>query len=279
MNQAAVSSHPSGARAASGLPASSLPDYIDYAHYRDAEGYRLLQHCLSAPHDAENVLRTLEHAGLLDFAGDVAPAASKWRAVRSLPGPRRAVVRIGDGRPDDIRDRMLLERDPHRLLEGLLIACWAAGIDEAFLQLDDVHQACREMLLLELETLAQELPITGLTPIRLCSAVPGAWATLVNEVETLYWVRELSEKGGDGLPAFTRAPRVPRAALVRGVGPGARAGAQARARGQHGAGADRRTRRRHGRGAAPVRLCLRRRCRGKDPARQPGTARHSMPAA
>lgn len=184
------------------------PDYIDYEHYRGAEGYRLLQDCLAGRRDAESVLQALDRACLQDFAGEAGLAAGKWRDVRALPGPRRALVRVGDSGPGDTRDRLLIESDPHRFLEGLLIACWVAGIAEAVVQLDEVHQGCHEVLLQELETLAQEMPITGLTPIRLGRAGASLQPTLALEAETLHWVRELSERGSSGQRWYAVSGRV-----------------------------------------------------------------------
>lgn len=195
----------------------ATPDFVDYEHYRGNEGYRLLQDCLAGRRDAGSVLQALERAGLQDFAGSAGPAAGKWRDVLAAPAPRRAVVRIGDASPAHTRDRLLLEADPHRFLEGLLIACWAGGIAEAIVQIDDIHSACREMLEQELDTLVQEMPIGGLTPIRLGRVAPSLQATLELEAETLYGVRELCENGGAGLrwyavtggvrePGLKRAP-------------------------------------------------------------------------
>jgi formate dehydrogenase beta subunit len=186
----------------------ATPDFVDYEHYRGHEGYRLLQDCLAGRRDAVSVLQALERAGLQDFAGSAGPAAGKWRAVLASPAPRRAVVRVGDASPAQMRDRMLLEADPHRFLEGLLIACWATGITEAIVQIDDLHLACREMLEQELDTLVQEMPIGGLTPIRLGPAASSLQATLELEAETLYWVREICEKGGSGLRWYAVSGRV-----------------------------------------------------------------------
>lgn len=188
--------------------ASCRPDYIDYEHYRGAEGYRLLQQCLAGRLDAATVVQALEQAGLQDFAGDAAPAAAKWRAVRDKPGPHRAVVRVGDSGPGDTRDRWLIESDPHRFIEGLLIASWATGIAEAVVEIDEVHRTCRDTLEQELETLLQEMPIGGLTPIRLRRAEPSLQPTLELEAESLHWVRELCETGSRGLRWYAVTGRV-----------------------------------------------------------------------
>ncbi len=193
----------------------TTPDFVDYEHYRGAEGYRLLQHCLAGRLAAPSVLKALEAAGLHDFAGEPAAAAAKWRAVNAMPGARRALVRVGDSGPGDTRDRWLIESDPHRFVEGLLIACWAAGLGEAFVEIDEVHRACRETLEQELDTLQQEMPIGGLTPIRLQRAGPSLQPTLELEAETLHWVRELCEKGGSGQRWYAVTGRVREPGLKR----------------------------------------------------------------
>lgn len=187
---------------------NTTPDFIDYEHYRGAEGYRLLQDCLAGRRSAASVLQALDRAGLQDFAGRAGPAGGKWRDMLASPVPRRALVRVGDSSPADTRDRLLIEADPHRFVEGLLIACWAAGIAEAVVEIDEVHRSCRETLEQELDTLVQEMPIGGLTPIRLRRAESSLQPTLELEAETLHWVRDLCERGGSGQRWFAVTGRV-----------------------------------------------------------------------
>lgn len=193
----------------------ATPDFVDYEHYRGAEGYRLLQDCLAGRRDTGSVLQALDRAGLQDFAGTAGLAAGKWRDVLAAAAPRRVVVRVGDASPAHTRDRLLLEADPHRFLEGLLIACWAAGIAEAIVQIDEVHRACREVLEQELDTLLQDMPIGGLTPVRLGRAAPSLQATLELEAETLHGVRELCEKGSSGQRWYAVTGRVREPGLKR----------------------------------------------------------------
>src|SRR5436190_1546383 len=81
------------------------------------------------------------------------PAGRKWRIVRGEPGPRLMAVNIDEGEPGTFKDRHYLERDPHRFLEGMLIAAWAVGIEDIYVYLRDEYHACREMLERELAAL------------------------------------------------------------------------------------------------------------------------------
>ena len=204
-------------------------DYIDYDAYRTAGGYRLFQQCATGRRTAEAVLAQLDASGLRGLGGGGYPAADKWRAVRAEPAPRFMVVNINEGEPGTFKDRVLLESDPHRFVEGLLIAAWAVDAAAVYIYLRDDYHGCREVLAQELDTLCQELPVTGLPRIHLrrgggayiCGeesalidsiegqrglprqrppgvAQAGLWghATLEHNFETLYWVRDVLEKGG-----------------------------------------------------------------------------------
>ncbi len=217
-----------------------LLDYIDYATYRANGGYRLYQACVSGQRDVESIIATLENAGLRGLGGAGFPAGRKWRIVRAEPGPRLMAVNIDEGEPGTFKDRVLLERDPHRFLEGMLIAAWAVGIEQIYIYLRDEYHGCREMLTLELETLRQELPVANLPSIHLRRGA-GAYIcgeesamiesiegrrglprlrppyvaqvglfgcpTLEHNFETLYWVRELVERGGEWFAAQGRNGR------------------------------------------------------------------------
>ena len=228
------------AKRATNHPAASYLEYIDYAAYRSAGGYQMLQSCLAGARDIESVMSTLESSGLRGLGGAGFPAGRKWRIVRAEPGPRLMAVNIDEGEPGTFKDRVLLEHDPHRFLEGMLIAAWAVGIEEIYVYLRDEYHGCREMLAEELATLKQEFPIADLPRIHLRRGA-GAYIcgeesamiesiegkrglprlrppyvaqvglfgrpTLEHNFETLYWVRELLEKGGDWFPSHGRHGR------------------------------------------------------------------------
>ena len=215
-------------------------DYIDYDAYRAAGGYRLFQDCVTGGRDVESVLSVLDASGLRGLGGGGFPAGRKWRIVRAEPAPRLMAVNINEGEPGTFKDRVLLESDPHRFLEGLLIAAWAVDISAVYVYLRDDYHGCREVLTQELETLRQELPVTGLPEIHLrrsggayicgeesamIDSIEGrrglprqrppevaqaglfGHATLEHNFETLYWVRDIVERGPTWFTAFGRHGR------------------------------------------------------------------------
>ncbi len=201
---------------------------IDYAAYRRDGGYRTLVECVSGKRTPESVIAELEGSALRGLGGAGFPAGRKWKIVRAEPAPRLMAVNIDEGEPGTFKDRWYLERDPHRFLEGLLIAAWAVGIDAAYVYLRDEYAACRALLEREIAALKADPPC-ALPPIELRRGA-GAYIcgeesamiesiegkrgmprlrppyvaqvglfgrpTLEHNMETLYWVRDIVEKGG-----------------------------------------------------------------------------------
>jgi formate dehydrogenase len=124
-----------------------------YAEYRMQGGYKTWLQCVNGERDVESVIKTMEDAGLRGLGGAGFPAGRKWRLVRAEPAPRLMAVNIDEGEPGTFKDRHYLERDPHRFIEGMLIAAWAVGIDAIYVYLRDEYHACREMLERELAAL------------------------------------------------------------------------------------------------------------------------------
>jgi len=218
-----------------------LPEgHIDYAAYQAAGGYALLKECVSGQRDVESVIKTLEDSGLRGLGGAGFPAGRKWRIVRAEAGPRLMAVNIDEGEPGTFKDRVLLERDPHRFLEGMLIAAWAVGIADIYIYLRDEYHGCRALLEAELEKLKAHPPIASMPEIHLRRGA-GAYIcgeesamiesiegkrgmprlrppyvaqvglfgrpTLEHNFETLFWVRELVERGGAWFAAHGRNGR------------------------------------------------------------------------
>ena len=210
-----------------GRSAPDDPRYIDYAAYRQADGYRLLEDCLAGRRSREDVTKIMEDSGLRGLGGAGFPAGRKWRLVAAEPSPRVMAVNIDEGEPGTFKDRWYLERDPHRFLEGMLIAAWCAGVGEIWIYLRDEYAGCRALLARELQELKNESPC-ALPPIHLRRGA-GAYIcgeesamiesiegkrgmprlrppyvaqvglfgrpTLEHNMETVYWVREIVEKG------------------------------------------------------------------------------------
>jgi len=202
--------------------------HVPLATYRADGGYRLLADCVQGRRDAESVIAELEHAGLRGLGGAGFPAGRKWRIVREQPAPRYMAINLDEGEPGTFKDRWYLERDPHRFLEGLLIAAWAVGIDAVWIYLRDEYHGLRAMLTDELAKLQADPPV----PLPAIELRRGAGAyicgeesamiesiegkrgwprlrppfvaevglfgrpTLEHNFETLYWVREILERGG-----------------------------------------------------------------------------------
>ena len=203
--------------------------FIDYAGYQAEGGYALLKNCISGKRDIETVIKTMEESGLRGLGGAGFPAGRKWRIVRAEAGPRLMAVNIDEGEPGTFKDRVYLERDPHRFLEGMLIAAWAVGIETIYIYLRDEYHGCRAMLEAELKKLKAKPPMSGMPDIILRRGA-GAYIcgeesamiesiegkrgmprlrppyvaqvglfgrpTLEHNFETLFWVRDILEKGG-----------------------------------------------------------------------------------
>ena len=213
--------------------------YITYRDYRKAGGYALLADCLEGKHDYEELTARMEHSGLRGLGGAGFPTGRKWKLVRAEAEPRNMAVNIDEGEPGTFKDRWYLERDPHRFLEGMLIAAWAAGIAEVWIYLRDEYAGCRAILEKELAALQADPPCV-LPPIHLrrgagayiCGeesamiesiegkrgmprlrppyvAQVGVFGrpTLEHNMETVYWVREILEKGPEWFAGHGRKGR------------------------------------------------------------------------
>ena len=131
--------------------------FVDFNDYQAAGGYALLRQCASGARDIEAVIKTMEDSGLRGLGGAGFPAGRKWRIVRAEAGPRLMAVNIDEGEPGTFKDRVYLERDPHRFLEGMLIAAWAVDAAAIYIYIRDEYQACYRLLQQEIEQLRQEI--------------------------------------------------------------------------------------------------------------------------
>jgi formate dehydrogenase beta subunit len=195
--------------------------------YRAGGGYQLLQSCLSGARTPEQLIEPLERSGLRGLGGAGFPTGRKWRLVRQEPAPRLLAVNADEGEPGTFKDRYFLETDPHRFLEGLLIAAWAMESVDAYIYLRDEYPQCRAILEQEIAAIGR----AGVAPGTRIHLRRGAGAyicgeesamleslegkrglprhkppfpaqvglfglpTLINNVETLFWVRDIVEKG------------------------------------------------------------------------------------
>jgi formate dehydrogenase len=215
------------------------PGYIDLAAYVADGGYALLRDVVAGKLDAEAVLKAMEDSGLRGLGGAGFPAGRKWRIVREQAAPRLMAVNIDEGEPGTFKDRTYLERDPHRFLEGMLVAAHVVGIEAIYIYLRDEYHGCRQVLSRELEKLQVNPPV-GLPLIELRRGA-GAYIcgeesamiesiegkrgeprmrppyiaqvglfgrpTLEHNFETLYWVRDIVTKGPQWFSGFGRHNR------------------------------------------------------------------------
>jgi formate dehydrogenase beta subunit len=209
--------------------ASPATKSIAFEDYQQQGGYALLKSVASGERSAERIIGELESSGLRGLGGAGFPAGRKWRIVREQPSPKLMAVNIDEGEPGTFKDRHYLERDPHRFLEGMLIAAQVVSIEAIYIYLRDEYHDCRVMLQAEIDKLVANPP-SALPRIELRRGA-GAYIcgeesamiesiegkrgeprmrppyiaqvglfgrpTLEHNFETLYWVREIVEKGAD----------------------------------------------------------------------------------
>ena len=234
-NVAAVQRAVQGNETAAPLPA----DTVDLAAYEQNGGYRVLRECVAGDRDVESVLTALEDSGLRGLGGAGFPAGRKWRIVRGYAGPRLLAANLDEGEPGTFKDRVYLEADPHRFLEGMLIACWAVGIDAAYIYVRDEYPAGRRILHDALAALraAPPAPLPEMHVRRgagayVCGEESGmiesiegkrgmprlrppyvaevglfGRPTLEHNFETLYWVRDVLDNGADWFAGHGRRGR------------------------------------------------------------------------
>jgi formate dehydrogenase beta subunit len=227
------------AAVAAGETHPQAPRNIGLHLYRADGGYRLLQSCLADERSREDVIAALEHSGLRGLGGAGFPAGRKWRLVLQEPAPRLLAVNADEGEPGTFKDRHYLETDPHRFLEGMLIGAWVVDAADTYIYLRDEYPQCRAILEGEIAALKE----AGLAPHTRIHLRRGAGAyicgeesamlesiegkrglprqrppfpaqvglfgrpTLCNNVETLYWVRDIAEKGPDWFTGHGRNGR------------------------------------------------------------------------
>ncbi|MDP6805799.1 MAG: NAD(P)H-dependent oxidoreductase subunit E, partial [Rhodospirillales bacterium] len=208
-------------------PAS--PAHKDFAAYVAGGGYRILETLRGGGRPRDDVLQTLERADLRGLGGAGFPMARKWRFLLDAPKPRILAVNADEGEPGTFKDRFCLETDPHRVLEGALIAAWVVEAEEIYIYLRDEYPGLHGVLAVEIARLESE----GLTTKTRFHLRRGAGSyvcgeesamlesiegkrglprnrppypaqrglfgrpTLINNVETLYWVPEILERGAD----------------------------------------------------------------------------------
>ncbi len=114
-------------------------DSIDYEAYRDGGGYQLYEKLLSGEVSGDSIIETLEGTQLRGLGGAGFPVGRKWRILRDQPAPRLCAINIDEGEPGTFKDRYYMLADPHRFLEGMLIAARVIGIDACYIYIRDEY--------------------------------------------------------------------------------------------------------------------------------------------
>lgn len=226
-------------------------DYDDLDAYRAKGGYKLLKACREGKYTPDELAQLLLDASLRGLGGAGFPAGRKWGFVRANPGPRYVAINLDEGEPGTFKDRYFIERDPHRMLEGSLIASWAMEAERCYVYVRDEYPHIVEILRSEV----QKLEKAGLAPVGYLEVRRGAGAyicgeessmiesiegkrglprnrppylaqvglfgrpTLEQNAETVFWIRDIVEKGpqwfagqgrhgSKGLRAFSVSGRV-----------------------------------------------------------------------
>jgi NADH:ubiquinone oxidoreductase subunit F (NADH-binding)/NADH:ubiquinone oxidoreductase subunit E len=217
---------------------AATPD-VSFDAYRKNGGYALLKSCLDGKRKVEDVIKSVDDAGLRGLGGAGFPTGRKWNLVRAEKGPRLMAVNGDEGEPGTFKDRHYLQLDPHRFIEGMLLAAWVVEAKQIYFYLRDEYPELRLMLLDEMA----KAEAAGLSPHTKMHLRRGAGAyicgeesamiesiegkrglprhrppyvaqvgvfgrpTLVQNVETLYWIRDIVEKGASWFTSQGRRDR------------------------------------------------------------------------
>ncbi len=215
-----------------------IPGYQCFDAYRAAGGYDQLLSLRKAG-DWEKVQEMVLASGLRGLGGAGFPSGKKWGFVRANPGPRYLTVNGDEGEPGTFKDRYYLEREPHLMLEGMLIAAWAVEADRCYIYMRDEYPAVLEILRREITALeAAGIVAPGYIDLRrgagayICGeesamlesiegkrglprhrppyvAQVGLWGrpTLVHNVETLHWIARVLREGPEILSTVEKNGR------------------------------------------------------------------------
>jgi NADH:ubiquinone oxidoreductase subunit F (NADH-binding)/NADH:ubiquinone oxidoreductase subunit E len=206
-----------------------IPNYIDLATYIKDGGYIIAKKINDGEITKEKILKLLDDSGLKGKGGAGFPTGKKWDIVSHYKGKKFVAVNGDEGEPGTFKDRSYLESDPHRFLEGALIASYFIDAHKVYIYMRDEYPAVIKILNREIKKLEEE----NIIPKNYFIVRRGAGAyicgeesamiesiegkrglprhrppyvaevglfgcpTLTNNLETLFWVRDIIERGSE----------------------------------------------------------------------------------
>jgi formate dehydrogenase len=227
------------AAAAQGAHAHAYPTPNDFERYTRAGGYALLKACVKGARTRDDIIKVVSDAGLRGLGGAGFPTGRKWTLVRAEPAPRLFAVNADEGEPGTFKDRYYLEQDPHRFIEGMLIAAWVVEAADVYIYIRDEYPEVRLMLADEIakveraglakharmylrrgagayicgeesamiESIEGKRGLPRHRPPYVAQVGLFGRPTLEQNVETLYWVRDIVEKGAQWFTSHGRRER------------------------------------------------------------------------
>ena len=204
-----------------------IPDYINLSSYKKKGGYEIANKIKNGVISKKQVLDSLNESGLKGKGGAGFPTGKKWEIVSNYNGKKYVAVNGDEGEPGTFKDRSYLESDPHRFLEGALIASYFINAQKVYIYMRDEYPTVIKILLDEINKMEDEkiIPKDFFIVRRgagayicgeesaMIESIEGkrglprhrppyvaeiglfGCPTLTNNLETLFWVRDIIEKG------------------------------------------------------------------------------------
>jgi formate dehydrogenase len=203
-------------------------DSIAFATYEAGGGYSLYEKMLTGEISGDSIIEALEGTALRGLGGAGFPVGRKWRILRDAPAPRLMAINIDEGEPGTFKDRFYMLSDPHRFLEGMLIAAKVIGIEHCYIYVrdeypsvsanlqqavDELRQSNLELPKIELrrgagayicgeesamiESIEGKRGMPRLRPPYVAQVGLFGRPTLEHNCESLFWIRDVIEKGSE----------------------------------------------------------------------------------